>query len=112
MGRTDLVTLIEKAKEARRELAAAASASEHKDATEATDSSSALDGAGALDPDVDGAAAKIEEPEGSCWYCKTPANAQGDNLSACRGCKKVTTLGSLIAMHLKYIIRKVTFSYL
>ena len=107
MGRTDLVTLIEKAKEARRELAVAAS--EHKDAT---DSSSALDGAAALDPDVDGAAAKIEEPEGSCWYCKTPANAQGDNLSACRGCKKVTTLGSLIAMHLKYIIRKVTFSCL
>ena len=96
MGRTDLVRLIEKAKEARREVAVAASASEHKDATEP---SSALDGAAALDPDVDGAAAKIEEPEGSCWYCKTPANAQGDNLSACRGCKKVTTLGSLIAMH-------------
>ena len=109
MGRTDLVTLIEKAKEARRELAVADGESEHKDAT---DSSSALDGAAALDPDVDGAAAKIEEPEGSCWYCKTPANAQGVNLSACRGCKKVTTLGSLIAMHLKYIIRKVTFSYL
>ena len=112
MGRTDLVTLIEKAKEARKEVAVADGASEHKDATDATDSSSALDGAAALDPDVDGAAAKIEEPEGSCWYCKTPANAQGDNLSACRGCKKVTTLESLIAMHLKYIIRKVTFSYL
>ena len=109
MGRNDLVKLIEKAREVRREVAAADSPSEHKDATK---SSSALDGAAALDPDVDGAAAKIEEPEGSCWYCKTPANVQGDNLSACRGCKKVTTLGSLIAMHLKYIIRKVTFSYL
>ena len=44
LGRTDLVTLIEKARDARREVAA-----EHKDVTEDTDSSSALDGAAALD---------------------------------------------------------------
>ena len=104
LGRTDLVKLIEEAREVRREVSAADDASAHKDVTEATDSSSALDGAAALNSDVDGAAA-----EGCCWCCKRPAiaNAQGDNLSVCRGCKKVNnTLGSLIAMHLKYLTRR------
>ena len=36
--------------------------------------------------------AEIERPQRFCLNCKTPSSAQADNLSACRGCRKVRTL--------------------
>ena len=92
MCRTDLVALLEKARIERKEIARQARLSVRFNFPEARSRKGTESVLGL---------AEIERPQRFCLNCKTPSSAQADNLSACRGCRKVRTLFCVITLDQK-----------